>query len=137
MSLLPQMGDLAPPVVVRQRQPCRTYHLDFAAKRIAGFVDGQDAARQAVMKLLLTEEGAHEIYTGHQYGIAIADLLGQERFIVEAELKRRLRESLERDDRVVRVHGISISGGLDDLLVRLAVDTIYGQVQLERRLLLA
>jgi len=127
------MGEWARPVIPQERETSRTYRLDLVAQRIVGMVDGQEAAYQAIVKRLMTEQHVHLIYGRSGYGMAIEDLVGQDRFIVEAELKRRLTESLLSDDRITRIHSLHFSGGLDDLLTQLAVDTIFGEVVWERR----
>jgi len=133
MSLLPSMGDLTMPSVEVVRQTSRTYHLNLEDKRIAGHIDRQEAARQAVRKILMTEQDAYAIYGQTGYGIAIDDLVGKDLLIVKAELKRRITERLLADDRVTAVHSFSFANGLDDIHVKFICETIYGLMPDERR----
>ena len=131
--LLPEMGDLSPVIIPKEHQSSRSYRLDLERKRIVGNIDEQEAVNQAIEKRLRTVSDAHQIYGDSGYGIATEYLIGQDRFIVEAELKRRIIESLMADDRVVKVHSIRFSGGLDDLHASFIVDTIFGNGLHERR----
>ncbi|MCL2547898.1 MAG: DUF2634 domain-containing protein [Symbiobacteriaceae bacterium] len=132
-TLLPAMGDLAPLTTVPERMPSLTYRLDLERKRIVGMVDDQEAVLQSIGKALITEQNAHTIYGNSGYGIAIDDLKGLDRFIVEAELRRRIGECLLSDDRILKVYDFLFHGGLDDLSIYFTVDTIYGAVRQERR----
>ena len=44
-------------------QPSRTYAVDWQTGRVSGFVDGTDALKQAIYKILQTERFAHLIYS--------------------------------------------------------------------------
>lgn len=44
-------------------RPSRTYHLDLETGRILGFVDGQEAVRQAIHKAIITPRWKCLIYT--------------------------------------------------------------------------
>ena len=41
------------------KQPSKTYHLDLQRGRIVGFVDGYEAIKQAIIKIMLTEKYAY------------------------------------------------------------------------------
>ena len=132
MSLLPNMGDFSLPKVSKERASSKTYRLDLEGLRIAGMIDNQEAIKQAIHKVLLTEREAYEIYGTSGYGIFLEDLIGQNRFIVEAELKRRIKEALLADDRVTELHSFSFEGGLDWLHTRFIAETIAGTIPVER-----
>lgn len=82
-------------------QPSRTYRLDLTNKRIYGIIDDYEAVYQAVWKVLLTQEG-NPIYL-YGYGVDIDGLIGKENGYATSELKRRITEALEQDNRIISV----------------------------------
>ena len=51
-------------------QTTRTYKMDLETGRVTGYVDGTEAMRQAILKILLTERFAYLIYSW-DYGIEL------------------------------------------------------------------
>ena len=60
------------------KQPSKTYHLDLQRGRIVGFVDGYEAIKQAIIKIMLTEKYAYVIYD-HYYGVGLEQYIGKEK----------------------------------------------------------
>lgn len=85
-----------------ETQPDFTYKLNVETKRVIGYVDKQEAYKQAVYKLLNTERYDHIIYSWN-YGIELRELFGQPIPYVVPELERRIREAIMQDDRTVSV----------------------------------
>lgn len=81
--------------------PSRTYRVHNG--RIIGHIDGLDAIRQAVYKLLRTERFAYVIYSP-DYGVEIERFIGEDFDFVEADLERSIVDALSADD---RIQGIS------------------------------
>lgn len=75
----------------------KTYKL--SAEKIEGFADGLEALKQAIHKVLATEQYEYPIYS-FKYGIAWKELIGEERPYVRAEMKRMIQEALLQDDRI-------------------------------------
>jgi phage baseplate assembly protein W len=115
--------------VIEVTAPSLTYRV--INGRIVGMIDGQDAARQAIEKILRTERFAWPIYDD-QYGNDLAELLGKEMPYVKAEVRRMLVEALKADDRVndVRVDKIEQTGS-DELSVFATVTTQFGLLNIE------
>ena len=78
----------------------RTYKL--SAEKIESFVDGLESLRQAIYKVLATEQYEYPIYS-FKYGIAWEELIGEERPYVRAEMKRMIQEVLLLDIRGGRI----------------------------------
>lgn len=106
----------------------RTYKA--APAKIEGFVDGLEALRQAIYKILATEQYEYPIYS-FNYGIAWKALIGKERPYVRAEMKRMIQEALLRDDRIREVDGFEFSFQGDICQCSFHVFSIYGDIKME------
>ena len=89
-------------------QTSRTYKVNWQTGRVGGFIDGLEALRQAIYKVLQTERFAYLIYSW-AYGFEGSKLLGQTRGIVEAEAERYITEALTADDRIDRIEDFSLT----------------------------
>ncbi|MCK9862033.1 DUF2634 domain-containing protein [Paenibacillus sp. ATY16] len=105
-------------------QTSRTYRLDIERGKITGFVDGQDAVKQAIYKILDTERFAHFIYSGN-YG-------SEKSGIFRTDYERWIRDALLQDERISAVQDFEISGSGDEVAVRFTALTIYGSVAIEK-----
>jgi Protein of unknown function (DUF2634). len=105
-------------------QPSRTYRLDLERGKITGFVDGQDAVKQAIYKILDTERFAHFIYSG-SYGSERSELF-------RSDYERWIRDALLQDERINAVQDFEITTTGDEAAVRFTALTIYGSVSIEK-----
>ena len=112
-------------------QPSKTYKLDFEKNRISGSIDGLEAVRQAIFKVINTERYEYVIYSWN-YGIELQDLFGQPKELVYPELKRRFTEALLQDDRITDVENFSFSEQKGNITVSFTAKTIFGDVDAER-----
>jgi hypothetical protein len=96
--LLPEEGDVDMDNLIIS-YPSYTYKLDQERGRIRGFVDGMDAIRQAVYKLMNTPAGIYPIYSPG-YGLFFHDLIGLDPDLARSEIRRRISESAVSDDRI-------------------------------------
>jgi len=112
-------------------QPSKTYKLDFNEKKVAGFVDGIEAVKQAIYKIIRTERYEHIIYSWN-YGIELQGLFGKPKALVYPELKRRFTEALMQDDRITAVEDFNFSERKGNVTVSFTVKTIFGDVEAER-----
>ena len=94
---------------------------------LSGRVDGLAALRQAVNLLLQIEQAEYAIFSS-EYGVALADLLGQPMSYVIPEVERRLREALLRDERILAVEDFSFAANGRRLGVGLVIKSIYGEL---------
>ncbi len=116
-----------------EEQPSKTYKMELSeGKNVRGFVDGLDAMRQTVFRILSTERYQHLIYSWN-YGIETLDLYGEPVTYVCPELERRITEALTQDDRITGVdefeHDISVKGSIHTTFT---VHTIFGDLKEEK-----
>lgn len=107
----------------------RTYKL--SAEKIESFVDGLESLKQAIYKVLATEQYEYPIYS-FKYGIAWKELIGEERPYVRAEMKRMIQEVLLLDDRILEVDGFDFEFKEDICRCTFNVSSIYGDVEIEK-----
>lgn len=132
MATLPAAGD-GPDLAAFEikSQPGRTHRLDLARNRTRGMTDGKEAVLQAVYLALSTERYAYPIYS-RNYGVELADLVGQPRDYAMSEIKRRITEALEQDDRVTGVDGWTFEEGPRSVRAAFVVHTVCGDVEAEK-----
>jgi len=105
----------------------KTYKI--AGDKIEGFEDGMEALKQAIYKVLSTEQYEHPIYS-FNYGIAWKELIGEEREYVRAELKRMIQEALLLDSRITEVDQFKFAFSGDTCKCTFVVTSIYGQAEI-------
>jgi hypothetical protein len=98
---------------------------------IKGRIDGLEALKQAIYKVLSTERYEHPIYS-FSYGIQIEDLIGKDMPYVKIELKRRLSECLLQDDRIVTVDNFKYISSGDNLTCEFDIKSIYGNATITK-----
>jgi hypothetical protein len=118
MALSPlQPAEERSEVVTPTPEPSLTYRLDYENGAIGGFIDGDEALRQFVIKAIQTARFRYLIYDD-QYGSELEDLIGADvtdAFLNE-EIPRVIREALIYDDRIADVR---------DFVVRRESDRVY------------
>lgn len=111
------------------QQSTYTYGLDIEKGEIVGYKDGIDAMEQAVYKILDTQRYEHVIYDWN-YGFEVSDLFGKPKPYVYSELKRRIREALLDDDRIIGVDNFVFTSPKRDVVsVSFTVHTIFGDIE--------
>ena len=120
-SILPRG---ATPAEEEIMQPSRTYRIDFERGRVIGMVDGLEAIKQAVYKVIETDRFAHMIYGG-QYG--------RQRGAPD-ELQSYIEEALLADDRITAVDNFQVSYDGDAATMSFTVTTVFGTTPIERRI---
>lgn len=108
------------------KQPSRTYGINAQRGIISGYIDGLDAVRQAVELIMSTERYVYPVYSWN-YGVELESLIGKDAAYITAEIKRRIREALEQDDRVKEISGFKLVKSDDELRVEFEVVTDYGK----------
>ncbi|MUT67823.1 DUF2634 domain-containing protein [Paenibacillus sp. NEAU-GSW1] len=109
-------------------QTSKTYGLHVETGRIAGTVDGLEAMRQAVFKMMQTVRYEHFVYSS-DYGFEPVSLAGVDIGFVKSELKRRIQEALLQDERITGVNEFELTADGDAILAKFAVQTIFGDFQ--------
>ena len=110
--------------------PTKTYYIDFEKKRIVGKVDGQEAMKQAILKILLTERYDFKKVYSDYYGVELKDMIGLLPFIVRVQLEPKITEALLCDDRIKSVVDFDITVKKKVVSVNFTVKTIFGDVQI-------
>lgn len=107
--------------------PTKTYRILHG--QILGYVDGLDAMRQAVEKVMSTPRFQYEIYS-ESYGHDLEDLVGGEMALAEMEVERLISEALLVDDRILSIENFIITPGVDrsSLQVSFTVSTLFGDI---------
>ena len=112
-------------------QPSRTYAVNWQTGRVAGFVDGIDALKQAIYKILQTERFAHIIYSWN-YGFEANRIIGQSAAYLKSEIQRLITEALLADDRITAVENFKINiTGKRRAAVELTVASVFGETNIE------
>lgn len=128
MATLPTTGgDLDLVAFAVAEQPGYTYKLDTGHQKVTGMTDKQEAIRQAIYLILSVERYAYPIYS-RNYGVELADLIGCPKDYAMSEIKRRIIEALEQDDRITGVDKWEFEAGRNSVHVTFVAHTIYGDV---------
>lgn len=116
-TLLPNNGfdirEYSEPIL----SPSYTYKVDLKKDRIAGYVDDDEALKQAIQLMLLTERGKYDIYP-EDYGIKLKDLYGQDPTLVKIRLPSRIKDCLLQDLRIEEVEVIDMEVVRNELRCR-------------------
>ncbi len=113
------------------QQPSKTYKMHLEEKRISGLLDGREAMKQAIYKILNTELYDYLIYSW-SYGAEMVELLGQPVPYVYSDIKRKITEALSRDDRITGVGDFSFSRGKGKVTAKFTVTTTEGNIEIEK-----
>lgn len=131
MSVVPDF----PIVAIREETqiPNRTYKLDFDKNRIIGYVDGEEAIQQAIVKTLYTPRFGCYAYDD-QYGNEVKRLLSDKNLTmeyVEAEMKFLLQDALCADGRIYDIKDMELKINGDEVFISFSADTTLGKIQTE------
>lgn len=129
LQFLPQTGDdIDLMEFTLEEEPSYTYKLDIDKGRIKGMTDEADAMLQAVYLILSVERYQYPIYS-YNYGVELADLIGQPKDYVMSEAKRRITEALTQDDRIESVDEWAFETTKKSVIVTFVVHTIFGDIE--------
>ncbi len=129
--MLPETGNILRQDFKIRQKPSKTYRLDLKNGRITGKIDGLEAVRQSVYCILNTERFDWLIYSWN-YGCQWKDLLGQPMDLVQAKLKKRIREALAQDQRIRSVEAFSFTQNGKGLTAAFTVKTGSGDFNAEK-----
>lgn len=112
-------------------QPSYTYYFDIDRKKIVGYVDGIEAIKQAIYKIIGTERYDYLIYDW-DYGIEFNNVIGKDPLFIYADLERIFTEALTQDSRILSISDFDITQTeLDEFLLSFTANTIEGDIQIE------
>lgn len=112
-------------------EPSKNYRMIFDRNRIDKTVDGKEAMKQVIYKILNTERYRYVIYSWN-YGIELMDLYGQNPDLVCPILEQRIKEALIQDDRINDVVNFEFFINKNSILVTFTAKTIFGEIDAER-----
>ena len=113
------------------REPGYTHKLNTERKKIVGYVDGLEAYKQAIYKILNTERYEYVIYSW-DYGVEFKTLIGMPIYYVVPEIERRITEAIMQDDRTVSVGDFQFDTSKRGVVsVTFGVTSIYGEETIE------
>ena len=94
-------------------------------------VEGVEALKVWVYKAIKTNRFEFEIYTW-DYGSEITELIGKgfTSSLIISEVERYVKEALLINEYIVAINSIKVSITDDILFIELALETIYGEVEL-------
>lgn len=129
MSILPSVEVPNFETENRINLPSKTYSLDIDTGDIGGKIDGLAAIKQAILKVINTSRFKYPIYS-YDYGCEIHDLIGMDLTdgFLMSELERMIKEAVEYDDRVDKVHSFNINTNRDNIYISFQVDTVEGEL---------
>lgn len=109
-------------------QPSKTYKIDFENGRLGGFIDYNEALKQAVHKALITARDRFLIYTD-AYGCELEDLIGSNvtQAFRETEIPRLIEEALVYDDRIDSISDMSVIAKGDAVYITFTLTSTSGE----------
>lgn len=114
------------------KQPSKTYKLNTEKNTISGgYIDGIEAVKQAVYKILNTERFDYIIYSWN-YGVEIKNLIGQHISFAVPELERVITEALMQDDRIEEVTDFNFSINKNEIVINFKVISTEGVTNIEK-----
>lgn len=108
----------------------RTYGLNLLEGKIDGFIEGLDAVKQAVFKILESVRYQYLVYD-FSYGSELNGLIGRDSDYIEMELRRRIRDALTADDRITNVTDFIFLHNGENVTVRFNVISVEGSFESE------
>ncbi len=110
----------------------KNYKMVLKDEVVRGYVDGCEAMKQVVYKILSTERYDYIIYSWN-YGVELKDLFGKPVDYVCPEIERRVKEALLQDSRIKSVYNFKFDKSRKGVVaVDFTVDTIYGDVNITK-----
>lgn len=130
--MIPSSAGIFPQDFEFKEEPTQTYQMNADQAVIRGYTDGQEAMKQAIYKILLTERYQYLIYS-RNYGIELLDLFGKPVSYVCPELERRISEALLWDSRIQRVTDFEFDFPKKGVVhVSFKAHTVFGEIRAER-----
>lgn len=111
--------------------PSLTWKINEDRADVRGSIDGLEAMKQAIYKILQTERYRYAIYDWN-YGVELEELYGKNVTYVIPELKKRIEDALLADDRVTAVTDFSFIQEKWSVTTEFLVHTIFGTIMAER-----
>lgn len=91
-------------------------------------IEGIEAIKVWIMKIMKTEKDKYKIYEGTDYGTELKNLIGQNlpRDFVDSELKREIKAALERHPMISHISNLQISRDEAKVILEFTVNLVEG-----------
>ena len=130
--MIPSINNVLTADMTVAQENTKSYKLNIASNRIIGTVDGIEAVKQSIYKILNTERYQYIIYSWN-YGIELIDRYGKDDAFVIPELERRIKDALSTDDRIVECDEFSfVISDKHSIGITFTARTIYGNLEIEK-----
>lgn len=130
--MIPSVNEILTADLEVSTQPSKSYKMYIDDNRINGTCEDLEEVKQTIYKILNTERYEHLIYSWN-YGVELADLIGEPISYVLSEIKRRITEALLQDDRITSVSDFEFdTSKKKEVVCTFTVHTIFGVVDEEK-----
>lgn len=114
-----------------ESEPSLTYRLDLENKIVQSvLIDEEEALKQAIYKILHTERYTWDMYNW-DYGVEMADYIGQDMEEVLPDIQNAIEDALTADDRIESVDYIEVEQEKGKLYISMQINTIHGDMEVE------
>lgn len=96
-------------------------------------VEGKEALKSWIDKLIRTEKFKFKIYEDVEYGISLESLLGSKlpRSFIQAEIQRELTEEINKHEDVTNISSWQFNADGSRWTIAFRVHSIYGDLEME------
>lgn len=108
-----------------EQQPSKTYKMNLEQMTIGGWIDGLEAVKQSVYKILNTERYDYIIYSWN-YGSELTNLIGEQITFVNSKIEQKITEALLQDERIEKVSNFTFSSSKGAVIVEFTVTSSEG-----------
>ncbi|MCD8159415.1 MAG: DUF2634 domain-containing protein [Clostridiales bacterium] len=117
--------------VIQESAEMPSYTYGLAEDYVRGYVDGLEAVKQAIFKILMTERYKYVIYS-FNYGAEINKVMGRSKPEAKALLPNIIKTALCTDSRIYDVGDFEFYDiDINSLGVKFTVQTEYGEIDAE------
>lgn len=109
--------------------PTKTYYMHLSRNVVRNRVDGKNAMKQVIFKILQTERYRHKDIYSNNYGVEFEALIGADPMYAKPEIERRIKEALKWDERITDVVNFEFELRKNVIFVTFTAKTIFGDIQ--------
>lgn len=106
----------------------KTYYMNLEKERVRHYVDGRNAMKQAIFKILQTERYQYNQIYSNNYGVEFLDLIGTSSVYAVPTIQTRITEALTWDERITSVTDFKFDVKKSVIAVEFTAHTIFGDV---------
>ena len=130
--MIPSVSNLLTTDLEVTTQPSYSHKMYIDGNYINGTCKNLEEVKQAIYKILNTERYQYIIYSWN-YGVELADLIGEPISYVCPEIERRITEALLQDDRIESVSDFEFDiSKKKEVVCTFVVHTIFGALDEEK-----